>query len=214
MKAFIYVGGSINPDNITEHPKADDIAIAADVGAFNAKKLGDIPDIIVGDFDSAKLDLIKKEFPRAEINEVPAEKDFTDTELAIDIALKKGANEIVIIGGLDGRLDHTLTNIALLEDLSKNRIYATMTNGNNRIRYIEATSTLIPKSHFKYLSLVPRSEILKGLTVLGCKYELENKTIKNTATGFTVSNEITQNCAFICVKKGKLLIVESSDWID
>lgn len=211
MKAFIYVGGSVNPDNITEHPKADDLAIAADVGALNAKKLGDTPDIIVGDFDSARLELLKKDFPRAEIIEVPVEKDFTDTELAIDIALKKGAEEIVIIGGLDGRLDHTLTNISLLEDLTKKRIYTTITNGNNRIRYIESTSTLIVRSHFKYLSLIPRSETIKGLTILGCKYELENKTIKNAATGFTVSNEIEQNCAFICVKKGKLLIVESSD---
>ena len=211
MKAFIYIGGTVNPDNITEHPKADDLTIAADVGALNAKKLGDIPEMIVGDFDSAKLEELEKEFPRAEIVTVPKEKDFTDTELAIDAALKKGAKELVIIGGLDGRLDHTLTNIALLEDLSKNGIYAIITDGKNRIRYIESTSTLIPRSQFKYLSLIPRSEKLKGLTILGCKYTLENKTITNSAPGFTISNEILQNCAFICVKKGGLLIVESSD---
>ena len=211
MKAFIYIGGSVNPDNITEHPKADDITIAADVGALNAKKLGDIPEIIVGDFDSARLEIIKKEFPRAEIVTVPSEKDFTDTELAIDTAIKKGAKEIVIIGGLDGRLDHTLTNISLLEGLAKSNIYAVITNGKNRIRYIEATSTLIARSQFKYLSLIPRTEKLKGLTILGCKYTLENKNITNTAPGLTISNEILQNCAFISVKKGGLLIVESSD---
>ena len=213
MKAFIYVGGSVNPDNITEHPKADDITIAADVGALNAKKLGDIPEIIVGDFDSAKLEVIKKEFPRAEIVTVPSEKDFTDTELAIDTAIKKGAKEIVIIGGLDGRLDHTLTNISLLEGLAKSNIYAVITDGKNRIRHIESTSTLIARSQFKYLSLIPRTEKLKGLTILGCKYTLENKTITNAAPGLTISNEILQNCAFISVKKGGLLIVESSDMI-
>ena len=61
MKAFIYVGGSIFPNNITEHPKADDICIAADVGAINAKILGDTPDIIVGDFDSSRLENLKEE---------------------------------------------------------------------------------------------------------------------------------------------------------
>ena len=211
MKAFIYVGGNVNPTNITEHPKADDITIAADVGALNAKKLGDIPEMIVGDFDSAKLETIKKEFPRAEIVTVPSEKDFTDTELAIDTAIKKGAKEIVIIGGLDGRLDHTMTNIALLEDLAKNNVYTVMTDGKNRIRYIESTSTIIARSQFKYLSLIPRTEKIKGLTILGCKYSLENKNITNSAPGLTISNEIVQNCAFISVKKGGLLIIESSD---
>ena len=211
MKAFIYVGGSVYPDNITEHPKADDLCIAADVGAQNAKALGDTPDIIVGDFDSARLDELKKDFPKAEITVVPAEKDFTDSELAIETAIQKGADQIIIIGGLDGRLDHTLTNISLVEALSKNRIYVTITDGKNRVRYIENTSTLIPKSYFKYLSLIPRTEKVKGVTILGCKYTLENAKLSKNSQGLTVSNEITENCAFIAVKKGGLLIIESSD---
>ena len=213
MKAFVYVGGSVYPDNITEHPKADDLCIAADIGAENAKLLGDVPDIIVGDFDSSKLDKLKKDFPKAEITVVPAEKDFTDSELAIETALGKGATEIVIIGGLDGRLDHTLTNISIVEALAKNGVYVTITNGKNRLRYIESTSTLIPKSHFKYLSLIPRTDKVKGVTVMGCKYPLEKATLKRSSQGLTVSNEITENCAFIAVKKGGLLIVESSDMI-
>lgn len=211
MKAFIYVGGSIYPNNITEHPKADDICIAADIGAENASLLGDTPEIIVGDFDSARLEELEKKFPKAEITVVPAEKDFTDSELAIETAMAKGATEIVIIGGLDGRLDHTLTNIALLERLAKSGVYVIMTNGKNRIRYIEATSTLIPRSYFKYLSLIPRTDKIKGVTILGCKYQLENASLTKASQGLTVSNEITENCAFIAVKKGGLLIVESSD---
>jgi hypothetical protein len=41
MRAFIYVGGEIYPDNITEHPKGDDLCIAADSGYYNAEKLGE-----------------------------------------------------------------------------------------------------------------------------------------------------------------------------
>lgn len=211
MKAFIYVGGSIFPNNITEHPKADDICIAADIGAENAKILGDTPDLIVGDFDSARLEALKKDFPRAEITLVPAEKDFTDSELAIQTAIAMGATEIVIIGGLDGRLDHTLANIAIIEHLTKSGFYVTATDGKNRVRYIESTSTLIPRSHFKYLSIIPRTEKVKGVTVMGCKYPLENARLTKSSAGLTVSNEITGNCAFIAVKKGGLLIIESSD---
>ena len=60
MKAFIYVGGKIDPDFITEHPKGDDITVAADSGILNAKRLGDHIDVAVGDFDS---------FPEREIPE-------------------------------------------------------------------------------------------------------------------------------------------------
>ena len=52
MRAFIYVGGSIYPENITEHPKGEDLRIAADGGYANAKRLGERIDIAVGDFDS------------------------------------------------------------------------------------------------------------------------------------------------------------------
>lgn len=211
MKAFIYVGGSIFPDGITEHPKADDLCIAADVGYKNAKILGDTPDIIVGDFDSAVLKEIKLEFSKADVISVPAEKDFTDTELAVDTALKKGADDIVIIGGLDGRLDHTIANVSIIENLTKNKIHALITNGKNRVRYIESTSTLIPRSQFKYISLIAKSEKVKGVTVLGCKYPLENATMSYQAAGLGISNEICENCTFIAVKKGGLLIIESSD---
>ena len=102
MKAFIYTGGSIRADRITEHPKGDDLVIAADSGYQNALMLGEKPQMILGDFDSiGALELPKT----AEILRVPAEKDFTDTQLAVDTAIKKGATELVIIGGLDGYND-------------------------------------------------------------------------------------------------------------
>jgi hypothetical protein len=40
MKAFIYVGGEVNVQNLTEHPKSDDLRIAADGGYNTAGKLG------------------------------------------------------------------------------------------------------------------------------------------------------------------------------
>ena len=52
MRAFIYTGGVVFPENITEHPKGDDLCIAADSGFHNAKKCGDRVDILVGDLDS------------------------------------------------------------------------------------------------------------------------------------------------------------------
>ena len=207
MKAFIYIGGNIDPKNITEHPKGDDLVIAADAGYRNAQALGVKVQLLLGDFDS----LDEKEIPKeTEILRVPVEKDFTDTQLAVETAMRKGANDLVIIGGLDGRLDHTLSNLAILEDLSGKGVYAYITNGQNRVRYLNSTSTLLPRSGYRYLSLLCLSEKAKGVSVEGCKYPLKNATLTRKFQ-YAVSNEIDGNCALVSVRKGGIYIVESKD---
>ena len=209
MKAFIYTGGAIYPENITEHPKGEDIRIAADAGFLNAKRLGERVDVALGDFDS--LGEKYNEIPEsAEKITVPAEKDETDTQLAVNEALSRGADEIVIIGGLDGRLDHTLSNIAILEAMAEMRVHAVITNGQNRIRYIKSTSALIARSGYKYLSVLAADEAVKGVSIEGCKYPLDNAKLTKKFQ-YTVSNEIVGNCALISVKKGGIYIVESRD---
>ena len=206
MKAFIYVGGEIFTDGITEQKKGDDIVISADRGYLNAIKLGVSVNFAVGDFDS----MDKSKIEGAEIIEVPAEKDFTDTQLAIDLAIEKGAEQITIIGGLGGRLDHTLSNIGILEKLWDLGIRATITDGKNRIRYIKNTSELVARANFKYISVLSADGIAKGVSIEGCKYPLKNARLTKT-NGYTVSNEILKNCALVSVKKGGLYIIESRD---
>ncbi len=206
MRAFIYVGGEIFTDGITEQKKGDDIIISADRGYENAKKLGVSVNFAVGDFDS----MDKSKVEGAEIIEVPAEKDFTDTQLAVDLAIEKGVEQITIIGGLGGRLDHTLSNIGILEKLWHLGIRAVITDGKNKIRYINATSELIPKSTFKYLSVIAADNLVKGVSIEGCKYPLKNAKLKRT-NGYTISNEIFKNCALVSVKKGGLYVIESRD---
>ena len=207
MKAFIYIGGTVDPTNITEHPKGDDLVIAADAGYRNAQALGVKVQLLLGDFDS----LDEKEIPKeTEILRVPAEKDFTDTQLAVETAMRKGANDLVIIGGLDGRLDHTISNLSILEDLSDKGVYAYITNGQNRVRYLNSTSTLLPRSGYRYLSLLCLSEKAKGVSVEGCKYPLKNATLTRKFQ-YAVSNEIDGNCALVSVRKGGIYIVESKD---
>lgn len=210
MKAFIYVGGSIFPENITEKPEENDICIAADSGYSNAQKLGVHPQILVGDFDSLSNDKRNSVPEGTKIITVPAEKDFTDTQLAVKTAIESGAGNIVIIGGLDGRLDHTLSNLAILESLYESNIRAIITNGANRIRYIKSSSDLIARSRFKYLSVIACDDKVKGVSVEGCKYPLKNATLSNKFQ-YAISNEILKNCALVSVKKGGIYIVESTD---
>jgi thiamine pyrophosphokinase len=207
MRAFIYTGGSVRVEFITEHPKADDLCIAADQGYHTAKTLGERIDLLLGDFDS--IGSVPGD-EGMEIQRVPAEKDYTDTQLAVEIALERGADEIIIIGGLSGRLDHTLSTLAILEDLNTRGVYCTVTDGQNRARYMKSTSTLIARSPYKYLSLIAADEVVKGVDIEGCKYPLKKATLRRSHQ-FAVSNEITGNVAFIAVKKGGVFIIESRD---
>lgn len=209
MRAFIYTGGEIDSKNIHESPDSDDIIIAADAGYRNARLLGIKPQILLGDFDSLPRDELNEAADGAEVITVPAEKDFTDTQLAVKTAIKKGAKELIIIGGIGGRLDHTLSNLAILEDAKAMGARCIITDGKNRARYIENDSIIIMRSAYKYISLIARSEKVKGVTVEGCKYPLKNETLSDRFQ-YAISNEIEGNCAFISVKKGKLIIIESN----
>lgn len=211
MKAFIFTGGAIRPEWIPDRPKEGDLVVAADCGYENARRCEVEISVLVGDFDSFPGGIPAEVVSDAvEIIEVPAEKDATDTQLAVGLAIERGADDIVIVGGLSGRIDHTLSNLSLLEDIAESRIHAVYTDGQNRVRFIRSTSHLVARSDYRYLSLIAVDETVKGVSVEGCKYPLKNAKLSR-GFQYAVSNEITGNCALITVKKGGVYIIESRD---
>lgn len=206
-RAFIYTGGTVWTEGITESPSEGDLIIAADVGLENARKCNQTPHLLLGDFDSLKEPNLPD---TVECIRVPAEKNDTDTQLAVRVALERGCTDITVIGGLDGRLDHTLSAVAILEDLNARKIRAQITNGKNRVSFLRNDSALILKSRFRYLSLIAADPLVKGVTVEGCKYPLKNARLSRR-NQYAVSNEITGNCAFIDVRRGGVWLIESSD---
>ena len=207
MRAYIYVGGVIDPANLIERPEKEDLIVAADAGWNNAIRAGVKPSVLLGDFDS----LGEPKVPRdVEIIQVPAEKDLTDTQLAVEYVLQKGIRDIVIVGGLSGRMDHSLSNLAILEHLEALRVHCLITDGYNRARFIRNNSTLIPRGGYTYLSLIAADPVVKGVEIDGVKYPLKKATLKRTYQ-YAVSNELIGNCAFVAVRKGGLYIIESRD---
>jgi len=205
MRAYIFAGGAIDPAHIYCKPKEGDLTVAADSGWHNALLLGITPQVLLGDFDS----IGKEDLPQAEeILQVPAEKDRTDTQLAVDLALSRGADDVVIIGGLSGRLDHTQSNLGVLEALSERHVHAIMEDGFNRVRFLHNTGVLIARSAYTYLSVLAADRIVKGVSVEGCKYPLKNARLAR-GCGFAISNEITGNCALVEVRRGGVYVIES-----
>ena len=206
MRAYIYVGGDIRAEGITETPAEGDLVIAADAGYENARLLDVTPTVALGDFDSFAESELPTELKTLQF---PPEKDLTDSQLAVAYAIEQGATELVIIGGLSGRLDHTLSNLAILEDLSQKKLRGLINDGFNRARFLRNDSTILLKApQFRYFSLLAADERLRGVELDGCKYPLKNATVTRTSQ-FAVSNEIEGNCAFISVRRGGMWIIES-----
>ena len=204
MKAFVYVGGGIFPENIVERAEEGDLCIAADSGYENAKALSARVDIFVGDMDSYGGEIEDG----VEIVRLKPEKDVTDTQAAFELAVQRGAREIYIIGGLDGRLDHTLSKLAILEDARARGLRAQINNGYNRVRFIRNDSILLGRSGFRYFGLIAADEKVRGVEIKGAKYPLENAKLGRNLQ-WAVSNEIEGNCALIAVKKGGVFVVEA-----
>lgn len=208
MKAFIYAGGTVFADGVGEAPEPSDLTIAADAGWQNAQRLGITPRLLVGDFDS----LGEPNVPAGtEVIRVPAEKDDSDTQLAVRLALERGATDIRLIAGLSGRLDHTLSTLAILEDLEQKKVRAILTDGHNRVRFLRAGSLLLPRdSRFRYLSLIVATDRARGVLLDGCKYPLRNATLCRR-NQYAISNEIAGVAALIAVRRGAVYVIESGD---
>ena len=230
MTAYILTGGNVWLKNLKTTPEKEDIVIAADSGYKNAKALGLAVDIIIGDMDSINR---VPETGNMEIIRLPEEKDLTDTQAAVALAIDRGADDICIIGGIGSRLDHTLSNVSILEDIEgyysaplgrrrkffglnkqmkmARQINAIMTNGYNRIRFLRNNSAIIPKNpYFRYISLICAEENAKGVCIDGVKYPLQNARLSRR-NQYAVSNEITGNCAFVAVDNGAIYVIESYD---
>ncbi len=202
ITAVIFTGGHCDTDLLTADDLRGDIRIAADAGRITAEKCGISLDLIAGDFDSSEMPADTG----AEIIRVPAEKDVTDTMLACDLAIQRGANQIRIIGGTGGRIDHELSNVFMLENLYLRGIRAILCDGGNRIRLIQNESLDLPRSDFRYFSLLALDEAVVSLDE--CKYPLTDAPLKRSLP-YAVSNEITGTSARIKVRGGAVLLIES-----
>jgi len=206
MRAFVFGGGEIFPEYIEERVQDGDIVVCADSGYKNALSMGVKVDVLVGDFDSLGS-VPDGDF---ELVRVPAEKNSTDTQLAVDIAIERGADEMIIVSSTSGRVDHALSAMAILEYLWTKRIPAVVVNGQNRVRFIRDSGAIIIRSQYKYFSVVTLDAVAKKVSIDGAKYPLVKKDIER-GFQFAVSNEIVKNAALITVKKGSVYFMESRD---
>lgn len=214
---YIFTGGEVFADTlreITDGSLDGAFIIAADSGYKLAKRFGVKPDMLLGDLDSLdKATLDERELSEIEKIIVSPIKDDTDTQLAVDTAISRGAERIFIIGGLGGRLDHTLSSVFLLEYIAQKGIECVMTDGKNRVRVMHAGTEpvhLTVSRGYKYLSLVALTDVCRGVSISGVYYPLDNVELMRKYS-FAVSNEITADASEITLASGTMLVIESRD---
>lgn len=209
MNALIIASGnSIKREIFDELHVEDDFIICADGGLNYLDSLKIAPDLIVGDFDSANVTLLEK-YKDIKIKKFLPEKNFTDTEIAIEEAITLGYKEIIIFGATGTRLDHTMANILLIERYIKKGISIRIVDNNNYIQILNKDISLNKKEGY-YLSIIPITEHIDGITLKGFKYPLENVKVNRGST-LCISNEITDEEARIQIKNGIGLLFLSRD---
>ena len=180
----------------------NDFVIAADAGYLALERAGIIPDLTVGDFDSAK----KPEFC-SEIITLNPVKDCTDTEFAIEQAVERGYNNISVIGALGGRIDHSYANITLIVKYKNQGVNIVLLGEKQKIYALKNETVRIKKLN-SYVSLFAFSHECT-VTLEGMFYPLNNY-ILSPFCDLGVSNEVSEKTGKIITSGGVLIVMEVS----
>ena len=194
-----YIEGKL--ENIISGKKFD-IVVCADASFDAAKRAKLMPDVVIGDFDHGTAPDFEN------VVRVPREKDDTDTMLCIKYAISHGADEILIAGGIGGRLDHTIANIQSLAYAEKNGAHAVLSDERNTAFFIKENARVARESG-SYLSLFAYGGD-STVTIKGTKYDAERTTL-TVDFPLGVSNEITSSEAEIIVHSGRVLAIVSRE---
>lgn len=183
-----------------------DYVICIDGGYDVARENNITPDLLMGDFDSIRGGLPSD----IEIIRFRPEKDYTDLELALKKSAELNTGDVLILGGIGGRLDHTMANIQLLSHYADKFDSLVMKDGRNKCFVLNSRQkgTVLPVEQDSYISLFSLSEQCTGVTISNVKYPLTDHTLSRDFP-LGVSNEFKEKDAALSVKDGTLLVVIS-----
>ena len=178
--------------------------IAADSGYKNCLKVGIIPDLIIGDFDSSSCPQFGSRVIR-----LPVEKDDTDTFYCVKEAVRRGYSEIELLCAIGNRVDHTYSNMLCLEYCRQNGVQCTIFNAKNRLTLVE-NEIEFEEEEYHYFSVFAFLGTAKGVSIKGAYYETDNVDIEPWDQ-FGQSNHFNGRKVKISVNEGKILLIMSND---
>jgi thiamine pyrophosphokinase len=196
--------------------REDDFIICADGGYSHAVKEKITPHAVIGDFDSIGSEKIMEDLKQScsdngcRIIRVEAEKDDTDTMICLKYGIGQGYDEFCVLGGLGGRLDHTIANLQTMSYAVDQKKSIWFLDGYNRATLRNPGIYKVSRLSNHKISLFAFGECCEGVSIRGVKYPLENHLLRNNFP-LGVSNEFFQDVAEVSHTVGKLLIILSHD---
>jgi thiamine pyrophosphokinase len=207
MRVIIFANGEFPDPAAHRHLiQPDDLVIGVDGGTLHARAVGVNPHVVIGDLDSLEADLrAELEAAGTQFTSHPAEKDETDLELALLYAVERGAEEIIILAALGGRLDQEVANLLLMTHPALADIQVQVVEGN-QVGFIIRSQATIEGQPGDIVSLIPLRGDAAGVTTEGLKWELHGETLRfGLARG--VSNVLLGREARVHVQEGIILCV-------
>lgn len=204
MREFLFVSGGRRPDDkfFIELSRGRKI-FAVDKGIEICRDLNIFPELLIGDFDSAENSAVnwakKNKIP---IEKHPIDKDFTDTQLALNLVDDK--NFLIITGIFGGRFDHLFSNIFTC---AASKVKCFLADEKELIFFVNGGENFTVKFLKKpfALSLLPITEICEGVNLKNVHWEIENATLKQNFPN-AISNRVENDEIKISVRSGTLAV--------
>jgi thiamine pyrophosphokinase len=210
MRVVIFAGGTLWPGKgFYDVMAGAEMVIAADSGAATALKYGYTPEIVVGDFDSLDMALLEVLSEKgSQIRRVEVEKDETDTELAVQVALEQGATSITLLGAIGGaRFDHTMANILLLAGFEG--VPIRIVDGPMTCWLVRGPGSSAVDGYVGDLvSLMPLTSDASGIHTKGLFYPLRGETL-HFGKPRGVSNVLIEEHGEVFVEEGMMLVIHT-----
>ena len=219
---FLVIGSAPDTDLRPLLPLIDQgiRVVCADGGMATARRFGVAPELFIGDLDSGT----RPEGVEAIL--LPPEKDYTDLHTAVLWILSHGGRELYLAGCTNGRADHYLANLYLLELIYghggqgvvldvQNRMFlhpggeVSLVRDKSCFAWSGSRTICVPHD-FPYISLLPLDAELTGVTLRGLKYPLERARLERSVP-IGVSNEMAGERAAVLVERGRSLLILSKD---
>jgi thiamine pyrophosphokinase len=203
QRGMVVTGGKGPDGPFTLKNRKSWFVVAADSGADTAERLGVVPDAVVGDLDSIRDADLARRFPGVAVERHDTAKDWTDTEIALKFLWKRGVEEVTIVGGGGGRIDHLIGILGLFHRERPPRCWLTHRDSLTVIDGVTEFDAPLDG----VVSFFPLTDTPCTMRSNGLQWELDG--LRWTHGDGGISNECRKSRCRVEVLTGRLLMVQA-----
>ncbi len=206
---LIVLNGDVDQALLQAERRAAAYVVGADGGAAALTRGGAACDLIIGDRDSMDdrtLAAARALNPAVEVRGHPRPQYATDAEVALEAAMEKSPDTIVVLGGFGGaRLDHELANVMLLAHPGWRGADVVLRDPSRDVRLISGRRRW-RGAPGDIVTLLALGGDALGVATEGLQYALEDAVLP-FGSGRGVSNVMSCDTAAVEVKRGTILLI-------